>query len=164
MKIKNTFILWLINTLILGGSLGLAYLTYGHFESTVEQHSKKYLTARAAANYNSWQEVLEASAADIARLNTSFVNSETLIKFIETLEATARESGVTMTLGEPTVGKTSLAVGLKARGSFRDLYRFVLRLENLPYQLKVERLDLIGSIGWTGDISLTLGTYLEGNV
>ncbi len=164
MKIKNTFVLWLVNTLILFGSLSLGYLTYGHFESTVEQHSKKYLTARAAANYANWQEVLDTSTSEIARLKSSFVNPETLINFIETLESTARESGVTMTLGEPVVGKTSLVIGLKAKGSFSGLYYFVRRLENLPYQLKVEQLNLIGALGWTGDLSLTLGTYLEKNV
>lgn len=161
MKIRRALFLWLLNVLILVGSLVLVYLIRRDAETVISAHTEQYLAARAKANFENWRQVLEASAEDLIKVKSAFTSRESLIQFIEELETVARESGIGLTLSEPVIGQTALTLSLEARGSFANLYRWLARLENLPYQLAFERINLKAGVGgnWSGDVSLILNSF-----
>lgn len=163
MKIRRALFLWLLNVLILVGSLALVYLVRRDAETVISAHTEQYLAARAKADLENWRQALEASEDELAKVRSAFVSRESLIQFIEELETVARESDVGLTLSEPVIGQTALTLSLKARGSFAKLYRWLARLENLPYQLAFERINLRTGAGadWSGDVSLILNSFRD---
>ncbi len=166
MKTRRALFLWLLNVLILTGSLAFAYLIRRDAETVISAYTEQYLAARAQADLINWRQTLAASAEDLTKVRSAFVSRQSLIKFIEELETVARESGVNLTLDEPVLGPTSLTLSLKVGGSFINLYRWLGRLENLPYQLTFERINLKAGAGagWSGDLSLVLGSFLDVHV
>ncbi|MBI4136369.1 MAG: hypothetical protein HY481_02380 [Candidatus Vogelbacteria bacterium] len=161
MKTRRALFLWLLNVLVLAGSLALVYLIRRDADTVISAYAKQYLAARAEADLENWRQTLETSAGYLAKVRAAFVSRESLIKFIEELEAVARESDVNLTLDEPVIGQTSLTLSLKVDGSFVNLYRWLARLENLPYPLTFERINLRAAAGWSGDISLALDSFRD---
>lgn len=163
MKIRRALFLWLLNVLVLVGSLALAYLIRRDAETVISAYTEGYLAARAKADLINWRQALEASEEDLTKVKSAFANRESLIQFIEELETVARESDVDLTLSEPVIGQTSLTLSLEADGSFAKLYHWLARLENLPYQLTFERINLSAraGAGWSGDISLVLNSFRD---
>lgn len=157
-------LLWLINLALIGGSLGLIYLVMNDAELTIKAHQESYLVARARADVTNWREVLDASATERARIAALFINRDSLINFIEELEAVARESGVDYKLGEPTIEATVLKLTLQMSGSFPNVYRFLTRLENLPYRLRLEQVDLAGEAEWNGQVAIRLLSFDDEHV
>lgn len=169
MRPSRHYFLWFLNFTMLGTSVGLAFLVTRDAEMTIKSYQESYLVARAKADMDNWREVLGASAPDRARVASAFINRDSLIDFIEELETVARESEMDLVLGEPVIEPTALKLTLQVKGSFPNLYRLFGRLENLPYQLVFDEVDLAagprpvasGPEGarWNGNLSLTLTSF-----
>ena len=72
-----------------------------------------------------------------------FIQRKELVVFIKDLEKSASESGAlfkleTVTL--PTPQKAYPSFSVSTRGGFEDLFRFLLLLGNLPYQIVFEEI------------------------
>ncbi|MBI2100431.1 MAG: hypothetical protein HYT47_00170 [Candidatus Vogelbacteria bacterium] len=160
MKIRHALFLWLMNVLVLAGGLGLVYLIRRDAEVFISARADQYFTARAKADLTNWQQGLAANEPNLVKVRSAFISRESLIQFIEGLETVARESGVDLTLGEPVIESNSLTLSMKAVGSFAKVYRWLERLENLPYRLTFERINLSAGTDWSGDISLVLHSFL----
>lgn len=79
-------------------------------------------------------------------LNSYFVNEETVVDFIKSIELLAKESNVSVQIsslqsGEQT-GKQGLYVSLVIKGSFNSVNSFLLLLENMPYQIIINKVML----------------------
>ncbi|MBI2097504.1 MAG: hypothetical protein HYT46_01015 [Candidatus Vogelbacteria bacterium] len=158
----------MLNALLLAGSLFFVYLIRRDAETAIGVRTEQYLAARAGADLVNWQQALTANQSELAKVRSAFVSRESLIQFIEELETVARESGVDLTLDEPVIESNSLTLSMKAVGSFAKVYRWLERLENLPYRLTFERINLSAGLNagadWSGDISLVLGSFLADHV
>ncbi len=79
-------------------------------------------------------------------LNSYFVTEETVVDFIKSIESLAKDSGVSVQIsslqpGEQT-GKQGLYVSLIVNGGFNEVNRFLVFLENMPYQIVTNRVQL----------------------
>jgi len=157
-------LLWLIDLALIGGSFSAVYLVINEVELTIKTHQESYLTARARADLINWHEVLEASADDRALIAGLFVGRDSLVDFIERLEAVARESQVELKLGEPTIEAKALKLTLQMQGSFSNLHRLLVRLENLPYHIVLGQIDLTGDTEWQGQVVLSLLSFDDDHV
>lgn len=87
---------------------------------------------------------LQKIADNKVLLETHFAKSSDVVPFLDTIEKLASLSGIVA--GIDSVGTSAenvgLVVGLKASGSFGNLYKFLTLLENSPYEINFLSMDL----------------------
>ena len=155
----NLIFLWLLNLAVAGVIVWLASILLADAETIIKTHQESYLLARTRADMINWREALAASAPDRARVAAVFLTRDSLIDFIEELEALARENVVALKWSEPVIEAARLKLTLQVQGAFADLYHLLERLENLPYQLAFEQIDLTNGVDWQGQITFNLLSF-----
>ncbi|MDP3784869.1 MAG: hypothetical protein Q8R12_02230 [bacterium] len=79
------------------------------------------------------------------RLNNLFIDEKSLVRFIEDLEALAKESGVELKVASAVLPETLEEAGptfdFSAAGEFQQLFKYQRLLENIPYQLVFEKIE-----------------------
>ncbi len=77
-------------------------------------------------------------------LATHFAQGSDIVPFLNTIESIARKSGVKAEISSVDVlkDKSGLLVKVSSSGTFNNIYKFLLLLENSPYELDVSGLNL----------------------
>jgi hypothetical protein len=77
-------------------------------------------------------------------LNTHFIQSSNVVPFLDTIEKIASESGAKTEVTSVNISKdnTELALDMKAVGSFQEIYKFLALLENSPYEIEFNLIDM----------------------
>ncbi|HTE48300.1 MAG TPA: hypothetical protein VK675_00120 [Candidatus Paceibacterota bacterium] len=85
--------------------------------------------------------IIETERAD---LETHFAKSSDIVPFLDTIEGLASQVGgkAEVTTVALSVDHSGLLVGMKADGTFGQLYKFLTLLENSPYALQFVSMDL----------------------
>ncbi len=78
------------------------------------------------------------------QLETHFAQSSDVVPFLNTIEGLALPVGVKeeVTSVDVQADKAGLLVGMKASGTFNNLYKFLTLLENSPYELEFMEVDI----------------------
>ncbi len=84
---------------------------------------------------------------DEEKISLTFLNSNNIVKFIEDLEFLGRKASTTLEVNAiklPTPGDNikEPAFHFKITGTFGELFQYFTLLENLPYQIEIERVSL----------------------
>ena len=126
-----------------------------------EQAEKLQLLQRAAAE----------TEGKRARLASYFVSSADTAKFLDGIEELGRRSGAKFAVTSAEWNKTadkpvSLSISFAAAGSFAELYKLLLLLENAPFEAVITKASIkkgiplgIGKdlpIPWEGNFSLNI--------
>jgi len=79
-----------------------------------------------------------------AQLETHFAQSSDIVPFLDTIEELAPQAGTKAEITSVDVLKNyaGLMVGMKAMGTFNSLYKFLILLENSPYELEFVAMDI----------------------
>src|SRR3989344_1541079 len=79
-----------------------------------------------------------------ALLETHFARSSDIVPFLDAIEELGRKAGDEAEVTSVDISKdqTALIVGMKASGSFGNLYKFLTLLENSPYMLEFAAVDI----------------------
>ncbi|HYD92450.1 MAG TPA: hypothetical protein VEA37_13315 [Flavobacterium sp.] len=87
---------------------------------------------------------LESLEQERALLNAHFVRSSDVVPFLDTIETLAPKAGASAGVASVAISPdgSSLLVGVKATGSFENLYKFLTLLENSPYQLEFTSMNM----------------------
>jgi len=91
---------------------------------------------------------LELSVSQILEERTSFeshfVRNSDIVTFLDTIEqlATNVSAKAIISTVDTAQDPPSLLVGIRASGSFEALYKFMMLIENAPYELEIESFDL----------------------
>ena len=95
-------------------------------------------------NIKSLNRSLEEIKNSRLNLETHFAQSSDVVPFLDTLEKLDTKVGVLAEVGSVDTGKdsTALVVTLKATGRFESIYKFLMLLENFPYELDFLSMDL----------------------
>ncbi len=108
-----------------------------------------------------------------AVLDTHFVRSSDIVPFLATIESLAQKVGgkAEVTSVDIPQDDSLLVVELKAGGSFEALYKFVMLLENSPYELLfisaniqnpgIQDLPTSGASEWTATFKINLLSFLD---
>jgi hypothetical protein len=77
-------------------------------------------------------------------LNSHFAQSSDVVPFLDTIEQLAASVGAIPEITSVDISKDNvvLVVGLKASGNFSAVYKFLMLLENSPYELEFDSVDL----------------------
>ena len=88
----------------------------------------------------SFQEITD----DKILLEAHFAKSSDVVPFLDTLEKLAPKAGVKTEVDSVSVKDkdAGLVVGMKASGSFTAIYKFIMLLENSPYELHFLSMDI----------------------
>lgn len=111
-------------------------------ELSLETNKQSYLnlTKRIIQNIN----------PDLALVDNSIISKDGDVKFIDSLEATAQENGLTITidslvfedsLSVPSSEITTLKIQAKTKGGWIGTYKFLGQLESLPIKVKVDKFE-----------------------
>lgn len=115
-------------------------------------------------NLKSMESFLRESSEERKVLERAFVSEDGLVKFIEDLEENGKESGVDVEVNLATVSQDqsdSPSFRIESRGSFSSVYKYLTSLENLPYEISINRtsLDSEGEGKWRGIYEIKLLSY-----
>jgi len=77
-------------------------------------------------------------------IETHFAQSSNIVPFLDTIEGLAPKVGAQAEVTSVDIAKdnTGLMVGIKLSGSFESIYKFLLLLENSPYELEFVSMDI----------------------
>jgi hypothetical protein len=104
-------------------------------------------------------------------LEKHFVYNSNLVPFLNTIEGLGTKSGARTetTSVDLSTDSLSLLVGLKTTGNFESIYKFLLLLENSPYELEILSMNInrdspdiaSKSPSWTAVFRLKLLSFLK---
>src|SRR3989344_809666 len=103
----------------------------------------------------------------IAIFNSKLKDLKIFENFIEDLEGVGRDSGVDVRVESANLAASPKDAGpslhLEARGNFSSVFKYSLLLENLPYEIVFEKIDIDKVVGedapWRGDYIIKLLSY-----
>jgi len=123
----------------------------------VSQKSEIFLLEQREGNLKNLKKIYNSNQKNFEKIDTSFINSNTPIGFISFLEKIAANSQADIEISL-TGGKSSFENGLSFSvslgSSFPNFLKFLEKLENGPYLVKVSSLNIGRTI--QGKISAAL--------
>lgn len=147
---KNNFpkISFLIFLLLFCVLLFVLLFSYGAINKNDKESQQKESKWQNEALRRDELRVLDRSIDIIederAQLETHFAKSSDVVPFLDTIERLAGKvnSHAEVTSVDVLKDRTGLMVGMKASGTFANLYRFLTLLENSPYELEFASVDM----------------------
>lgn len=163
---------------ILGVLTAVGIFGYGYFFYTIIAENEKTSLLRGEIELREKEENRSLSERNLIRgteeerqtLNGYFINSNSIVSFIERLEALGRASNVGMTLSSVDIDKNRknvLKINLRVSGSFQGIYYLISLIEAMPYEIEVNRFSLSRSAGqtftkkWEGETSFELLSFIS---
>ena len=134
------------------------YFLYHRIESShklSEEMSIKWLEeANRRDETENFAKAIKIAEPEIAKLESHFADNSDLVPFLNTIEGIAPKAGVEAETTDVDISqdKKNLILGLKARGSFDAVYKFITLIENSSYEMEFIYLDIFRSSG-QGDVS-----------
>ena len=98
-------------------------------------------------------------------LDSHFIKSSDVVPFLDNIESLAQKSQILSEITSVDIAKDNrlLSVDLKVDGSFENIYKFVLLLENSPYIIRFTSGDVRkadnSKTGWTGKFKINLLSF-----
>ena len=89
-------------------------------------------------NIKSLADSIKETSSEVALLESHFVRSSDVVPFLNTIEKLAKEAKVQAEVSSVNVAadNSSLLIDINSSGSFGAVYKFILLLENSPYDLQ----------------------------
>ncbi len=122
-------------------------------------------TEKRLNNARSLNNLLKNTEKDAEKISAVFLDSKNIVKFVEGLESLSRKSGVSLVIksatlpGEKEAEKPKLS--FRTKGSFRDLFQHLVLLENIPYQIRFDKVSFtrLEKENWQIDFEITILSY-----
>lgn len=159
-----------LNALIISACFYARSLTKKQEEEAKENLKNYALLSMKSQNLKS----LELQAAEIkenaGKLNNFYLKESGLVGFIESLEKTGKDANVLagMHSAEVEKDKKSVLFRIKAEGGFKELFQYLVSLENLPYQVVIEKMNIskegaeMEKDGWKSEVDIRIISFLSG--
>ncbi len=161
MKAKNKIILSISITVVLAAA-SMIFLVYPLFMD-LEKYSKDILIQKEgladldvkAINLEKFEDIKSQIEPDIERANSLFIDRDLPLGFINFLEKTSHDYQLSLSMsssplsgpqGEPW---SFFVYQLKNSGSFPSFLKFLEKLENSNYLIKIQSLSISGGGGST---------------
>ncbi|MBU3925929.1 hypothetical protein KJ763_02040 [Patescibacteria group bacterium] len=173
MKNKKLFLIIIIFILNLTTFLGCLFL-YSEIKDQREAVKERINSVKLLEEKSQNVKLLSSQTEDIAinkeKLESAFLKEENIIGFIEKLESIGKEVNVSVKIFSAEIGKGSdsprLRINLK--GTFQNIFGYITLLENLPYQISFDSLNLVKKVSgdekigdWDSDIEISIISFLS---
>ena len=142
-------------------------------ESTLAQWQSDYSSREEIRSLN---ESMKAIAPQKAQLETHFVQSADVVPFLNTIESLGTEANVQASIVSVAISQDqtpSLLVDVSSSGSFVSTYDFLMLLENSPYEIEIDSVDMLKASTldasgktlkapeWKGDFKIKLLSFIQ---
>lgn len=158
----------LIIALNLIAVLGCLYLYSGirtQREAMRQDMKNLALLEKKAQNIQLLESQSEKLKTDAQKIEPVFLKEENIVGFIENLENLGKDAGVSVELSAVRMDeKNSKAphFDLILKGSFNALFHYIVLLENLPYQIIFEKLNMSsGDKTWEARTGIILSSFIS---
>jgi hypothetical protein len=148
MKNKK-FITTIILVVLLNGTAltGWLYL-FSNFKKQnnfiKEEQQKILVNDKKLENSNSLKALMNEITDEKQKIDSAFLDKESIINFIENLESIAGKTGASIKIGNINIDnqeKKSLSFQFNLTGNFNQLFHYLILMEKLPYLINIERMD-----------------------
>jgi len=123
-------------------------------------------------NLESLEKSLQAVDSEIAALQTHYAQNTEVAPFLDMIEKLASSVGGNAEVVGVDFAKdnTGLTVQVKANGDFESLYKFITLLENSPYEIMINSIDIknVGGLNavsgrpeWSANLGLKLLSFIK---
>ncbi len=164
-KQNKIIALVILNLIVLVLYVGVFFSIKGTQESTSLLLNEVETNDKKNDKLQSIRAILRDSDSDIKKLESYFIASDGIVTFIETIEAEAKVSGVKTTIDfvnvdgaqskNATSSKETLRLRLSTEGSWAESMYFLSLLEQIPFQVNMERVSLVYSPESESSLSFT---------
>lgn len=169
MKNKNfivtIFLILLLNGLALGGWLYFIFTIKEQNRAVKEERQKLAINEKTFQNANSLKALMSEVAEKKQLIDSFFLNRESAINFIENLELIAKQTDVSIKIGNVSIKNTEkeiLNLQFNLSGDFKQVFHYLVLLENLPYLIDVERINFRkAGEKWQADFEISLSGFKE---
>ena len=131
---------------------GYLLLVFSNMRTNIKDLYDTHAESKAVlAELNKVEQNLKATLASRDRLLSLLVRQESIVDFIQTLEALMKKAGITGSVdtvseepisGDGASNKEKLLVALSASGSWQGIVKFVGLLEKIPYKSAINSLSI----------------------
>lgn len=157
MKRTYLYTTLIISILMLAGSLFGLYLLRNEILSNITEseklRAKIYEEKEREVRLKILEDSIKESEADRQKIKTYFIYEDDISVLFDLLESSAKTAGVNLNIGSinPTpvtieninnLKVSTISANLTFSGTWNRVMNYVVALENLPYKVKISRLDM----------------------
>lgn len=141
------------------------------FVNLTNEYKEKEIRSNQIKELN---KVISEIGDEVKILDSHFLNTGDVAPFLDELELDAKNLGVkaeVVSVDNPNTQNKYLSINLRADGTFENLNKFLLLLENYKYQLEVFDVRMIRNSApdtdlnslpiWSGDFRIKVISFLE---
>ncbi len=160
----------ILNALIISACFYARSLIKKQEEGARENFKNYTLLSRKSQNIKLLESQMAEIKENFEKLDNFYLKENGLVGFIESLEKIGRDANVLV--GIHSVGiekdKKSVLFRIDAEGEFEELFQYLVSLENLPYQVAFERMDISsgdatkGKNVWKSEVDIRVISFLPG--
>lgn len=133
----------LLNGAVLAGWLYLFSNLKKQNNFIKEERQKILVSDKKLENSNSLKTLMNEIIEEKQKIDSVFLDKESIINFIENLESIAGKTGASIKIGNinDNQEKKGLSLQFNLTGNFNQLFHYLILLEKLPYLINIERMD-----------------------
>jgi Tfp pilus assembly protein PilO len=133
----------LLNGAVLAGWLYLFSNLKKQNNFIKEERQKILVSDKKLENSNSLKTLMNEIIEEKQKIDSVFLDKESIVNFIENLESIAGKTGASIKIGNinDNQEKKGLSLQFNLTGNFNQLFHYLILLEKLPYLINIERMD-----------------------
>ncbi len=131
-----------------------------------EERQKILVSDKKLENSSSLKILMDEIVDKKQKIDSAFLNKESVVNFIENLESIAGKTGASIKIGNINIDnqeKKGLSLQFNLTGNFNQLFHYLILLENLPYLINIERMDFkkLAPNEWGADFEISVNSFME---
>lgn len=151
----------------------IVYKSYAYKADIAVLQSAARDASALAARHATLARNLKSSKADLDAVDARFIREDAVSDFIDMLERTASQEGVSANIGSINLESGTREGGIKAlnlrvdgSGTWEDAISFIAALESMPYALRIstasiQRISADGELAGTWRFAVDLRQYVS---
>jgi sRNA-binding regulator protein Hfq len=143
----------LLNGIVLTGWIYFLSVIKNQADMITEIRSQIAVNEKKAESDRSLKNLMTEIAVEKQKIDSVFLDKQSIIKLIEELESIANKTGTSIDIG--SVNSFSL------KGNFSQLFHYLVLLENIPYTININKMSLQqqGKDIWRANFEISLISF-----
>ena len=155
----------LLNGVVLAGWLYLFSSLKKENNFIKEKRQEILANDKKLENSNSLKILMNEIVDERQKIDSAFLDKESVVNFIEKLELIADRTDASIKIGKINIDnqeRGGLYLQFDLTGNFNQLFHYLVLLENLPYLINIEKMDLknLAPNRWAADLEISTDSFI----
>lgn len=164
--ITTIILVVLLNGVVLAGWLYLFSSLKKQNNFIKEKQQKILVSDKKLENSNSLKVLMNEIVDEKQKIDSAFLDKESIINFIENLESISGKTGASIKIGNINIDnqeEKGLSLQFNLTGNFNQLFHYLILLEELPYLINIERMDFKKLVPneWKADFEILVNSFMR---